>query len=273
MSVEERLREGNTEQALAELQAQVRKEPGSVRWRILLFQLLAVHGQWDRALNQLQVVGELDGTAMPMVQTYREALRCEVLRREVFAGRRAPLVFGDPAPWLAWLIEALAQDATAPAAAQALRAQAFEQAPASTGRIDGEAFAWIADSDGRLGPVLEAVVNGRYYWVPFVRLAAVRIEPPADLRDLVWAPAELTFANGGTTVALIPTRYPGAEAAADGALQLARRTDWSETAEGLVLAHGQRMFATDAGEYPLLNVREIALDVEGGAAAAAPADG
>ena len=30
-----------------------------------------------------------------------------------------------------------------------------------------------------------------------------------DLRDLVWAPAQLTFSNGGETVALLPVRYAG----------------------------------------------------------------
>ena len=31
-----------------------------------------------------------------MVQTYREALRCEVHRAEVFAGRKSPLILGEP---------------------------------------------------------------------------------------------------------------------------------------------------------------------------------
>ena len=34
------------------------------------------------------------------------------------------------------------------------------------------------------GPVLEAVINGRYYWVPFSRLTKVALEAPEDLRDL-----------------------------------------------------------------------------------------
>ncbi len=38
-------------------------------------------------------------------------------------------------------------------------------------------------------PVLEAMVNGKYYWIPFSRLASIVIEAPADLRDRVWLPA------------------------------------------------------------------------------------
>ena len=42
--------------------------------------------------------------------------------------------------------------------------------------IDGKAFAWIADADMRLGPICEAVINGRYYWLPFVHIARIVIE-------------------------------------------------------------------------------------------------
>ena len=35
----------------------------------------------------------------------------------------------------------------------------------------------------------EAIINGRYYWIPFSRLTRVSIEPPTDLRDMVLAKA------------------------------------------------------------------------------------
>ena len=49
----------------------------------------------------------------------------------------------------------------------------------------------------RLGPVCEAIINGRYYWVPFDRLSRIDLEAPVDLRDVVWMPAHFQFANGG----------------------------------------------------------------------------
>ena len=58
-------------------------------------------------------------------------------------------------------------------------------------------FAWIADADPRLGPVLEVFVNGNYMWVPFARVHAMQFDPPADLRDQVWMPARFTWSNGG----------------------------------------------------------------------------
>lgn len=263
MPAEQSLREGRVRDALAELQAQVRKEPANAKYRIFLFQLLAVLGQWERALNQLNVLGEMDASSLPMVQTYREAIRCEMLRADIFAGRRSPLVFGDPAPWVAFLLEALRLSAEGhPAQAQTARDQAFEAAPATTGTLDGQPFAWLADADPRLGPVLEAVVNGRYYWIPFQRIRTVALEQPADLRDYVWMPARFTWANGGETVGLIPSRYPGSEAGADPLVQLGRKTEWLEGDAGVCLGLGQRMLATDQGEYPLLDIRRIELNVE-----------
>lgn len=261
MLAEDRWRAGDTDDALQQLQDQVRKDPANARLRVFLFQLLALMGHWGRALNQLTVAGELDAGTLAMVQTYREALRCEVLRAEVFAGKRSPLVFGRPQEWVALLIQAqqlLAQGAGEQAAS--VRACALEATPATAGSIDGTPFNWIMDGDARLGPLLEAIVNGRYYWIPFCRIRAIRLDQPEDLRDLVWMPARFTWANGGESVGLIPTRYPGSEAADDPQLRRARRTDWQEDAWGAFVGLGQRMFYTDVGEYPLMDLRAIDLD-------------
>lgn len=272
MTADEHIKAGNLPEALAELQAQIKKKPADARLRVFLFQLLAVMGQWERAASQLEVAGEMDGDAGTMRQMYREVLRCELLRREVFAGRKSPLVFGEPAEWVALLLQAsrlVASEKFAEAAG--LRDQAFEAAPAISGSIDDQPFTWIADADPRLGPVLEAIVNGRYYWIPFMRLKEIKIEKPVDLRDVAWTPVALTFANGGETVALIPTRYPGSEASADPRVVMARRTEWVEKPGQTFLGVGQRLLATDQGEFPLMDARLIKLASPEATAEAAPA--
>lgn len=263
MLADQSLREGRLDEALAQLQEQVRKDPANAKYRTFLFQLLAVMGQWERAMTQLKVVGEMDAGTLAMVQAYRESVQCEALRAEVFSGERLPLVFGEPAPWVALLFEAQRHTAEGRhAQATELRAKAFDEAPATPGTIDGQRIEWIADADTRLGPMLEAIVNGRYYWIPFDRIRRVHIEEPSDLRDVVWTPVQFTWANGGEVVGMIPTRYPGSETHADNAIRLARKTEWVEAAEGVYLGQGQRMIATDAGEYPLMDIRQI--DLEGG---------
>jgi type VI secretion system protein ImpE len=260
--IEDNVRQGRLEEALAGLQAEIRKAPADPRYRVFLFQLLTVMGQWERAMTQLNVVADLDAKALSMVQTYRAALKCEELRAEVFAGRRTPLLFGEPAEWAALLVQSLLLSAQGrEEEAEKLHAKAFEEAPATPGRLDGQPFAWLADADVRLGPVLEAIVDGKYYWIPFGNLRAIRIEKPVDLRDLTWIPAYLTLANGGEIVSLIPARYPGSEKSADTAIRMARKTDWTERKDGSSSGLGQRMLATDQGDYPILEVRSIEFDL------------
>src|SRR5688572_24201394 len=211
-AAERALRDGDPSAALQHLQNEVRAKPADPKLRVFLFQLLAVTGQWERALNQLDVAATLDPGTLAMAQAYREALRCEVLRAQVFEGKKSPMVFGQPDQWLALLIESLLLTGRGDTKqAETLRAQAFEEAPASAGTLNSAPFEWIADADMRLGPVLEAVINGRYYWVPFARLSQVDIEAPEDLRDVVWTPARLVFENGGEAYALLPTRYAASE--------------------------------------------------------------
>jgi type VI secretion system protein ImpE len=243
---------------LKRLQGEVRARPEDAKLRTYLFQLLAVEGDWQRALNQLQVAAQLAVGALPMAQTYREAIRCEVFRAEVFAGKRTPQLLGEPPAWVGLLVDALEKLAQGHvAAAAALRAEAFEQAPAREGAIDGKPFAWIADADSRLGPVCEAIIDGKYYWVPFERLTGVKVDAPSDLRDVVWAGAQLELATGATQIALIPTRYPGTETADNDALRLSRMTTWRDLGSETYVGVGQRMWATDAGEFALLDTREI----------------
>jgi len=257
---QELLTAGDPAQALAALQNQVREKPGDAKLRVFLFQLLSVLGQWERAMAQLEVCGQLDHGTLAMVQTYREAIKCEAVRGAVFAGKTTPVVFGQPAEWVALLVQALSHDAQGhPEQAQQLRGQAFDAAPATAGSLNGEAFDWIADADSRLGPVLEVVLNGRYTWVPFNALSAITVDAPEDLRDMVWTPVHLTFSNGGDSVALVPTCYPGTREQPDGKLKLARATEWLPSGPEQYAGLGQRILSTSSAELGLLEAREIKL--------------
>lgn len=260
-NAEQILRNGDPFAALEALQEDIRLKPSDAKLRIFLFQLLTIHGQWERALNQLNVVAQLDDAALAMVQMYRDALQCEALRAQVFEGKKAPMVFGSPDQWLAFLIEArLLAGQSNIKESQEFLSKAFEEAPATSGTINDENFCWIADADMRLGPVLEAIINGRYYWLPFSRLSRIAIDRPEDLRDMVWMPAHLWFENGGESVALIPTRYPGTQASNDGQLLMAKKTTWEEAHPNVYYGLGQRILTTDKGEISLMDVRDIQLN-------------
>jgi type VI secretion system protein ImpE len=255
------LQSGDLEKALATLKEDIRNHPEKGELRIFLFQLFSVMGQWEKAMTQLNTAAEMDADALLMAQLYRPALNCEVFRDAVFQGTRTPLSFGEPLAWMAWLIQIpglLAAGKSKDAAE--LRDQAFDAAPAVSGQIDGQAFTWIADADERLGPVLEAIIHGKYYWIPFQRIQAIHIDKPIHLRDVVWVTATFTWTNQGQTTGLIPGRYPGSEKEEDNGFRLGRKTAWRDTGDNLFVGLGQRMLATDQREYSLLDIREVVFD-------------
>lgn len=248
------------DQVQKEAMARVRAAPADASARMKLFRISAVTGNWERALNQLDVAATADAALAYSAMVYRQLVGGERFRAEVFAGKRTPVFAGEPERWIALLVEALRADAGGAAgAAQALRTEALELAPATPGQLDGMPFQWIADADGRLGPVLEAFIDGKYYWIPFGNLAEVEFEEPTDWLDMVWATAQITFASGGTKPAHVPVRYPGSEGDADDAIRLSRMTRWLGDDDAGYRGLGQRVLTTDADEVGLLQARRLSL--------------
>ena len=260
MTAEQLLKVGDLEGALAALQDDVRKAPQDARLRVFLFQMLCVMGQWQRAIAQLKTCATLDHTASDMAQMYRTAIMCEITREKVFLGEKQPLIFGEPEEWVAWMVEALRQENVGNRqSADDLRRRAFEAAPAVPGTLNGRPFSWIADADPRLGPLLEVIINGRYFWAPFSALSRMVIAPPSDLRDRVWMPATITWSNGGDAIALIPTRYAGTLAAAEAGNphRMALITEWLGEGAGATAVVGQRVLATDTAEWAMMDIRDL----------------
>jgi len=257
MTAEEFLKAGNLDEAIKAIQSVVRDDPTNPRPRIFLFQLLSVLGDWQKATTQLKVLSDMDSESMMLARIFEPILLCESFRADVFSGKRTPIIFGEPPEWIGGLVQALKlfSDGEVQSGIK-FRDQAFEAAPASGGTIDGQPFDWIADADERLGPVLEVILEGSYYWIPFCRIRQVVVEAVTDLRDLVWAPAHFVWENGGQATGHIPTRYAGTEDSTDNLLKLARKTEWLSR-NGVHPGLGQRLFATDTNEYALLEVRNI----------------
>lgn len=266
------LRNADLATSLKSLQGEVRDNPSEPKHRIFLFQLLSILGQWERALGQLNVLRDLNADSLSLVQTYQETLNCEALREAVFAGKRSPLLFGEPEPWMALMLESLKLTSQGNfAESAAIRAQALEDAPATAGSLspfpdkaDGETgppepipFEWIADADSRIGPFLEAIVNGKYFWIPFQRIRSIAFEKVADLRDLVWLPARFQWHNGGEAVGFVPTRYADSQSQTDDHLRLGWKTVWNNLGEETYVGLGQRILATNADEHPLTTIHKV----------------
>lgn len=260
---QEALRAGDVAACKAAQMDRVRSAPGDAKERAFLAQIFMIEGDWDRAEKQLKMLADLQADSIDLVTDYCAALAAERMRVDVMAGKVSPAIMGEPGAWLAKLVEALRLDASGAAAdAHALRNEAFAEAPAVPGSIDGKAFQWLSDADNRFGPVLEAVMNGEYHWIPFSAISTLTFEPPRDLRDLVWTVGIIKLTNGGEWPVLVPTRYPASDLHAGGGdgHALSRRTDWSVLYEDHYAGLGQRMLASDEDDIALLDVRELVFD-------------
>ena len=189
------------------------------------------------------------------------AIRAERVRAMALPAMPRPLYLVSGSAWatdLAAGFRALAQGRLDEG--QALRERAFDAAPETPGEIDGVRFDWIADADTRFGPTLEAIVNGQWGLIPFDRVERIESEGPRDLRDIVWLPASVAFRTGHSVNALLPVRYPGAEADGDNDVRLARSTGWRDEAWGQA-GVGQHEWVLSGGESAgLLSLRRIVFD-------------
>jgi type VI secretion system protein ImpE len=263
MIAEQAVKAGRLDEALTELQDAIRKAPADAKLRRFLFQLHCVLGNWEKAVTQLHVLSDMDSESMLLASIFQPVIQCELLRADVFAGKRSPIVFGEPENWVGLMVQANSMIAQGQIrAARELQTQALDAAPAMGGTLNNQPFEWIADADSRLGPILEAMIDGRYCWVPFTRIKSLIIEPPQDLRDLVWAPANFIWSNGGNSAGFIPARYPGTERAGDNALRLARKTEWSDLGEEVFTGLGQRLFTTDQEDVPLFELRTVEFELK-----------
>lgn len=256
--IQQKLKGGDLAGAVSACKAAIRKAPTEGELRFMLFQLLCLKADWEAASNQLVAYSELVGRQSPLPIVFNNVVQAEVRRKYVFQGEEAPTIFGEPSDWLPYLLQSLTSNAKGDSsAAISLRTEALNRAPAISGTINGQPFSWLMDGDSRISVIIEAIIQGQYYWIPQSRLKSIEMEPPSQARDAVWSAATLTLENDSEISAFIPVRYPGSQTWQDDSLRLARKTAWDSPAENYYIGSGQRVWMTDSGEFPILEVREI----------------
>ena len=221
---------GRLDAAIEQLGVELRSNPTDAQRRTFLFELLTFAGQYDRAEKQLDVLARAGSDAEVGTMLYRAALQAERVREHMFATGDYP-----------------AASAPAPVA----------------GTLNGRPFLSIEDADPRLGARLEVFAGGRYLWLPFAHVAAVRIEAPVHLRDLRWLPARIATNESVRDMelgeVLLPSLTPAAWRHEDAALRLGRATDWDELPDGDYAPIGQKMLRVDDELVPLVDVRDLVI--------------
>lgn len=233
-------REGKLADAVAAANAAVRKSTTDLGARILLAELLVFTGNLERADVILDACGDLDPTVAIVVAEFRQLVRGEVARRQLFRDGRLPEFLGEPnaaqRASLAALV-ALRDGDAAGAGRLAAEAEAVRVHPVGTHLQGGGAhgaFDDIRDADDLLAASFEVITTtGKYFWIAPERVQFLEFHPAKRPRDLVWRRATMQVASGPDGDVYIPALYPvdAADATVTEALRLGRETDWRQ-AEG-----------------------------------------
>ncbi|MDS1916352.1 type VI secretion system accessory protein TagJ [Enterobacter asburiae] len=246
---------------LEQVLAQVKTNPQDLKAREVLFKLYCVEGRWDKALFQLQTLALLDDALHKQTELYKNLVFSEMQRLQVLTGeRQSAMLEGEIPLWMEKLHQANVEHYQGQARLAALsRNEAFELASESAGQSDTQgAFKWIADSDGRLGPVCEFICAGGYRWLPFASMQTLSVCMPGDVLDLIWLPATIKLADG-VYHGYIPARYP-VEPLDDQQNKLGLKTEWIKLSEDLLVGTGRKVLVTDISDHSIMEVGNIVFE-------------
>jgi type VI secretion system protein ImpE len=256
------LKAGDLAQAKKEILASVKRAPQDQKARMYLFQLLLITGDWDKAEVHLRALSQLSPEAHMLATVYSALILTEKARSAAFHGKvEAPILIGG-SPWAEGVSASIMQRGLGNVdEALRLHSEALDLAGNTKGLFNDTSFEWIADVDGRLGPVFEAVLGGQWGLIPFEAVQQIKCEGPQNLRDLVWLPAEFRFRTGQSGAGFLPARYFGSEASENPEVQLGRTTIYISGAGGEEVPMGQKMFWTSEGDdLPIFDLRTMSMD-------------
>jgi type VI secretion system protein ImpE len=244
-------------EAVAAAVDDVKKRPTDESCRWFLCELLCFVGELDRADKQLDLIASQDPQAVAGVSLFRQLVRAELARREVFREGRVPEFLGAPDPILRAHVAALIELRSGhQARAGEILAQARDQIHPAPGVCDGTPFDEIRDLDDVCAPFLEVLTStGKYYWVPLSTIASLEFRPPKRARDLLWRQADLSVNGGPNGEVYVPCLYAGTVDSSDQQLKLGRATDW--IGEDPVRGVGQRMLLVGETDKSILEITNI----------------
>ncbi|WP_287995079.1 type VI secretion system accessory protein TagJ [Acidiphilium sp.] len=248
-------RAGQLDAAVAAATAAVKAKPTDVAARILLVEMLVFAGNFERADVLLDAAGQLDPAAALVVAEFRQLLRGEMARRQLYRDGRVPEFLGEPGPVEQSLLASLvAQRAGDLQAAREAAAAAEAARTARPGTADGAAFTDFRDASDTTAGILEVLTTtGKYFWVPISRVTEITFHKPARPRDLIWRRASLAVEAGPDGDVYIPAIYAVTGEPPADEYRLGRATNWQDHA-GLVTGIGQREFLVGDDAVPIMDL-------------------
>jgi type VI secretion system protein ImpE len=245
-------------EAIGQVTREVKTNPGDTSLRTFLFELLCFAGDWERAEKQLDVIGHQSVQAEMGVMIYRANIKAEHERRRLFSEGVQPHFLKEPPAYIDLQIAALnhlRQGELTEARGALDRAE--EERPAISGKLDGEEFQDFRDYDDFVAPVLEVIVKDKYVWLPLEQIKSIKIAPPRQLRDLLWASARVEALDGTIGEVYVPSLYAGTSEYPDDQARLGRLTDWQQISDDIYRTVGLRMFRVGDEDKTLFEARSV----------------
>jgi type VI secretion system protein ImpE len=254
----ELLQEARLALAIEAASGEVRANPTDSSRRIFLFELLAFAGEWDRAVKQLDVLGQGGPKESLAVLVYKANIEAERTRQRLFSEGLPPHFLTEPPPYVDLHLDAINRLREGKfAEAREILDRAEEGRPALEGTLNGTPFADFRDCDDLIGPVLELIVKDKYTWMPFEQVRRLEVSPPSLLRDLVWARAKVEALDGTVGDVFIPALYEGSCRHADDRVRLGRMTEWMPLSDDVARGAGLKSFLAGEDDVPLFEARQI----------------
>lgn len=252
-------RAGDIEGAVAAAMAAVKAAPREAGARWLLAEMLVYAGEFERADRSLDAV--LEETPSPTVMEFRQLIRGEVVRRQVFLEGRVPKFQGDDpteAQKAAARAITLLREGDPAAAEAAAEVEALR--PRVPGRAEDAPFDDFRDADDIFAAMIEVhTAGGEYMWVPTERIRALSFDEPKRPRDLYWRRCSIEMKDGQEGMVYLPCIYPWTAKDMPNPLRLGRGTEWQETG-GLVRGLGLRDFLVGEEAKALTALTDLAFD-------------
>ena len=232
MNAHELFKAGKLTEAILALDMQLRENPTDQRSRTFLFELLCFAGNFDRAEKQLTILeGEGGKEIKSGALIYKAAINAEKTRQAMFEKRNFP------------------------------KPHLNGSGSVVRGKLNGNEFTLLSDTDLRIGERLEIFVGGKYLWMPFHDIASLRVAFPKRLRDLLWVPAEVTatpaLGSRELNEIMIPSMAPLSWKHPDEEVRMGRVSVWGEDETGTVVPYGLKCILVDGEEVPVVEIREL----------------
>ena len=258
MELKELIKSGPLARAREQLVAAVKKSPADQGNRILLFQVLACMGQWDKARRHLEIIASLDSDRKAGVRAYLDLIRAETERLEVIRGKQPPSFLPEPPGYLEIYENAHRH----------LHAGRFQEAkagfmeisrlrPRVSGTLNNKEFNGFQNTDTRLFCFLEAFVHERHILLPLEFIRELVLARPKSFLDLLWASAQITTWEGLTLNCFLPVLYPETFLEPDDRLRRGQMTDWTDLGEKIYRGVGRQVFQAGDEDVGILEIEQI----------------